>query len=797
MDKGKEVVPVRGQPQAQKSVGPQSPVNREKLTGDSVRERGLKVGMTLGIVLAVVLASGMSALFMHTGWRIFTRQQIELFSGRINQEIIEGVSKEAESIFVDAVRAQNEILILLEQDVVQLSAIDEIRALYLVKLASQPGFTWVSLGLPNGNFYGARRLDTGNYQWVESIYDSQAGEAQRNITEYTLASGEFNIVNRTTVVNSYYAPQRSWYRLADQSDGRENIWTNVYVFSTSKRPGVNSAVAYRKDGEVQAVISIAIELTSLSSYIGSIQVSENGIAYIVNINEELIAYEDANQVVSTVQSEGSVVTKENLEYLQDECDCDLLEISGASVTSGLTAELRTVDLSSDPRLRILDNAIRGNDIFMSSLEDVQRATIRLEGTQDDFVIVMRPITDAIISESTYSTDTTLASLGVDSLGWFVGTSVPIEDITGDINRQARTLLFIVYSIILVNIAILIVVVRLWFVRPIRQIAKQAELIRDFNLESVHLPKSFIREVSLLTRSITSMNTGLSSFQKYVPTTLVKRLIERGLVAKLGGVESNVTIFFCDIARFTHISEIMREGIIEHLDSYFTHLSEIIQNTGGTIDKYIGDAIMAFWGAPISQKDHAALACQAALRCNTTLERLRVDWKSRGKEQLFVRFGLNSGKVLVGNFGSHFRMSYTAIGDPVNVASRLEGLNKIYGTSILIGERTYELVKNKFVTRRIDRVAVYGRSESIEVYELVAIKDNNYNPEDYEWVNVFEKGLWLYRNQEWKEATKYFLETHELVSKGDNASLLFIKRCKHLAQREVPQAWDGTFVLQTK
>ena len=769
----------------------------------------IKIGLTTGVIAAVIVSSLISALSMHSGWRIFSSQEIDDFTDRINQEIIRSVGGEAEQIFIDAVAAQNVLYDIFESDVVNISDRQSLRDLYLATLRAHPDFTWVSLGLPNGDFYGARRLDSGNFQWVESSYNLQTETATRNIFEYADTNNGPQFIDQNIITNNYYAPQRAWFRLAENSQLRENVWTDVYIFSTSKRPGINSAIAYRENGETQAVISIAIELTDLSSFIGDINVTDQGVVYIINRDQEIIAYGDMTQIVSLGESDDTTTFKRNLDYLADICNCDIYEAYGSIVDaiSLSNPSLRKVHQSNDNRLRVVGNAIRNADISLNVNSQIldsndpdaslQRALVSLDGeSNEEFLVVLQPITDSTGRMVNAFQDSSI-SPSIDSLSWFVGTAIPIIDITGDTYRESRNLLIIVYSIILINVIIVVFVVRRLLIRPIRQIAQQAEYIRLFDLDAVNLPKSAIREVQLLNKSIAHMNTGLNSFRKYVPTNLVQRLMTRGLEAKLGGVVSDVTIFFSDIARFTHITEIMREGVIDHLDSYFTHLSNVIESHHGTIDKYIGDAIMAFWGAPVPQKDHAELACRSVLRCQQTLSRLRADWKSKGKELLYARFGLNSGNVLVGNFGSQIRMSYTAIGDPVNVASRLEALNKIYGTEILIGENTYSLIKDRFITRKVDRVAVYGRTESIEIFELIGEKNNDYRPDDYKWIDVFEDGLQLYRQQEWKKASEHFSQSYQLRHAEDSASLLFVKRCDHLSSRYVPEDWDGTFVLQGK
>jgi len=734
-------------------------------TAASRKKRNLRFSLTFGITGAIVFSSLVSALFMHTAWRLFVVNSATDLSTRINEEIFNAVRNEVSSVFRDVIRIQRTIYNIFDNELVNSDNEEEIKSLYINTMTSNTEFSWISLGLPDGGFLGVQRAGNDTLRWHASEYDDAAESASRIIETYQYEQGGRSVALQgiETLVNEYYSPTRPWFIGASQVPLRNNqwiptdIWTDVYIFNTSQVPGINSAVALR-DPETFAldgVISIAIDLARLSEHLAGVNISRDGVLFIINQQQELIAYQDKDEVVALSEGSGRLA-------------------------------LRTLAASNDVRLRVVNESIRDNSFNMGSgIEKLTSSFVSSENNTE-YSIFLRPISDS-----------TNKDLNLDSLGWYIGTTIPTVDILGAVEESSRRLLIIVYSIIAAIITVVFIFVRFKLIKPIRQIADQADYIRQLELESVRLPSSSLAEIDLLTQSISRINTGLNAFKKYVPTELVQQLINKGLEAKLGGVECDTTIFFSDIVRFTYMSEVMREDIVEHLDAYFTHLSNVIKSYEGTIDKYIGDAIMAFWGAPNPQPDHAIRACNAALRCAQTLSRLRADWKNKGKELLYARFGINSGRVLVGNFGSHVRMSYTAIGDAVNVASRLEALNKIYGTEIIIGESTYEHVSDYFVTRKLDRVSVYGRAGSIEIAELIAAKNSDYHPDQYEWITFFEQALQLYRAQKWEAAAKSFLKAHESRDGEDNASLLFIKRCQHLMSKDVPHNWSGTFILQTK
>lgn len=215
-------------------------------------------------------------------------------------------------------------------------------------------------------------------------------------------------------------------------------------------------------------------------------------------------------------------------------------------------------------------------------------------------------------------------------------------------------------------------------------------------------------------------TTIASFAKYVPAQLVRQLIERGEEIRIGGKSAELTLMFTDVEGFTGIAEQMdSDQLLVHLSEYFDHLTRIVRTERGTVDKYIGDSLMAFWGQPLPLPDAPYRACKAALACVAELEALNRQWAEEGKAVMKTRFGLHTGVVTVGNMGSKDRINYSAVGDNVNIASRLEGINRIYGTSVVISASTYAVVKDRFLCRPLDRVRVKGRSESIRIYELVA------------------------------------------------------------------------------
>ncbi|UCE38559.1 MAG: adenylate/guanylate cyclase domain-containing protein [Thermoplasmata archaeon] len=287
----------------------------------------------------------------------------------------------------------------------------------------------------------------------------------------------------------------------------------------------------------------------------------------------------------------------------------------------------------------------------------------------------------------------------------------------------------------------------------------------------------------------------SVFGKYVSPVVIDNLIKNPDRIKLGGEKRNITIFFSDIRGFTPISEKLDpEELVRLLNEYLTEMTSIIRRDRGLVDKYMGDAIMAFWGAPLDLPDHAEMACSSCLDMMDKLGELQKKWKKEGIPSFNIGIGLNSGDAIVGNMGSFDRFDYTALGDNVNLASRMEGLNKLYGTNIIITENTHKIVKDKFEFRKLDAVKVKGKKKPILIYELLSGKDK-LSKKQRDFVRHYEAGLEFYFKKKWKPAIKSFQAALKLMD--DNAAYVFITRCQEFIKNPPLRDWDGVWEIETK
>jgi len=286
-----------------------------------------------------------------------------------------------------------------------------------------------------------------------------------------------------------------------------------------------------------------------------------------------------------------------------------------------------------------------------------------------------------------------------------------------------------------------------------------------------------------------------TFQKYVSPAIVEEILAHPDNIELGGRKANLTVFFSDVRGFTTISEKLDpHALSDLLNSYLTPMTEIVFKNQGTLDKYMGDAIMAFFGAPITYKDHAKYACRCALQSLVKLKELQAEYEKRGLPTIDIGIGLNTGDVNVGNMGSQTVRSYTVMGDAVNLASRLEGINKQYGTRIIMSEFTYKEVKDNFVCREVDWVRVKGKVLPVKIFELIA--EEKVPSTVTETIKWFQEGYQYYHEKNWQPGLEAFTKALA-ITPDDEVSKLYLQRCQDYLLEPPEDGWDGVFVMKTK
>jgi adenylate cyclase len=287
-----------------------------------------------------------------------------------------------------------------------------------------------------------------------------------------------------------------------------------------------------------------------------------------------------------------------------------------------------------------------------------------------------------------------------------------------------------------------------------------------------------------------------AFSTYLAPTVVKQLEESPDNLVLGGEEREITAFFSDVQGFTSISEKLTPSeLVELLNEFLTEMTNIILRDEGTVDKFEGDAIIAFYGAPNELENQAERACITCVAMQRRLHELRSKWKDEGRPELMMRIGLCTGLAVVGNMGSRNRMDYTMMGDTVNTAARLEGVNKIYGIYTLVCETTYKKASNRVWGREIDAIQVVGKKEPVRVFQLLGMSDD-IDEHLLKMTQYYEKGLQFYRRRNWDKAMEYFNGALK-IDPEDGPSKTMLKRCAEYKGDPPKEDWNGAFAMTTK
>ena len=332
-------------------------------------------------------------------------------------------------------------------------------------------------------------------------------------------------------------------------------------------------------------------------------------------------------------------------------------------------------------------------------------------------------------------------------------------------------------------------------RSMSRIAAKTERIRNLDFSDRVPVTSRISEIVRLSDAIERMREGLEVFGRYVSKDLVHQIMRSPQSAGVGGTRREVTVMFTDIEGFSLISETMEpELLTRRLSRYFDVLGTPMSANHGTIDKYIGDSIMAFWNAPEPDPDHIANACRAALQAAAAGRRLSAKWRQRGWPGFRTRFGLHTGPAVVGNVGARERINYTLVGAVANQASRLEGLNKVYGTELLASGEVADATADRFVWRHIDRVVAVGTTEAHDIHEPLGEID--VAAEHAEMLSHWNAGRAAYADGKFGTAIICFNAVIDLRP-DDGPSRVFVARCTEFLRVGTPDGWDGTWHLDKK
>ena len=639
---------------------------------------------------------------------------------------------------------------LLATGFLHLDDFNSLARYWLETLRSHHNLSYLIAGLEsNGEYLDISRHSTGQISIREIRRDSTKGELV--IREYwpdDYPNNPFQIIPDAAGSDPRTRP---WYQSVKNRG--EAAWTDVYVFLGQEgqldKPGFTyAAPVFDSTKKLQGVIGVDYVLDTLCTFLASLRGAREATFFIVEVRDgdtdRVIAHPDPNKIM---RKEG--VYSPHYELLPEGAIKD--PILGAFLES-LPNEISEVGSRLDAPFR-----------FLVEGEAYLGGYTRLADPSGPHWVICGAVSESVAME--------------------------------EVRRHNQ-----IYGICVVIVFLLAVATGLWLSaklsRPLQALASEASQVGQGVLDPYPIRDSFIKEIDCLLKATEEMKAGLRSFEKYVPRQLVRDLLASGEEARLGGERRQVTVLFSDLVGFTKLAEgTPAERVVDILTGIHEVFCSQITREGGTIDKFIGDALMALWGAPLPIPDHALPACRAALGCTLSLAEHSAKLEKQGFPPIQCRIGINSGEAVVGNLGAQTRLDYTAIGDEVNLASRLEGLGKYYGTAILISEATFQQVSTHILARPIDRVSVAGRERPTLVYELRGLREER-EPEFEILAEIYTRGLEAYFRGEWTVAADCFREALALAP-HDKPSKVLLDRCTGYRSVPPPSDWDGVHRMKAK
>ena len=603
---------------------------------------------------------------------------------------------------------------------------------------ANPSITLIDCGLPNGDKFQALRMSDGTVS-KRLVHRTPKGV----VSTWEHRNRAYDATEKGYVEDlaTGYDPRvRPWYRAAVQAGKR--VWTDIY----SSKAGLNYANAmpvYDAKGNLLCVLSIVMRLEDLSAFLHRIRVAHTGKPFILDGAGHVVAMPLARE-----QGLDALVQKTVRNGWAEYALRDAADLPDPDVRQAVLA------FRADPR------------------------------TRDQGYLAFR----------TPSGRRLLASFEREPKYHFThGVVVDEAEILGPMRHQLNLTLALTALFLLAALAVAHAISRS-IAKPLATLANQVDRIRRLDLGDAEPVRTAILEVASIGDSVQNMRRGLRSFKKYVPAEVVDRLLDRGQEAVIEGERRELTLFFSDIKDFTSVSERQDpETLVARLGTYLEEVTRTLLAGAGTVDKFIGDSVMAFWGAPTPLPDHALLACRAALQAQADIARLNSRLVAAGMDPFPTRMGLHTGEAIVGNVGFEGRMNYTAVGDNVNLASRLEGLNKQYGTWILVSEATLRAAGDGVVARVVDLVAVKGKDRPVAIHELLALRAEA-TPEQLARADRAARAFAAYRAQRWDEALAILADQ---PGTPDGPERVLMERCRHYRTEPPGPDWDGVTRYHTK
>jgi len=625
---------------------------------------------------------------------------------------------------------------------------DAIRKMILASLTMNPQISAVYAGYENGSFLHILSISDSEKSFIEglrgpaatrfAIREIRADSGGRTESWQFLDAAGRQIGGLGDQAASFDPRRRDWYR--DARAQPEKIVRNTpYLFATTGQVGMTLAGAIEG-----GAVGVDITLDRLMAYVRSVRSNEK---------QRFVGFDEQNRLLAHFDPDRMFKVK--------------IENESRVVEPATTADLR------DPVVREAMQVFERKGPYELERLDV-------EGTE--------------------YLATVANQVARDGGTFYVLYAAPLSDFLGPLAHAAARSILTALAIFALALPAIIYFAHS-ISKPLRKLAEEAELIQSFQLAEPIKLQSRVREVNRLISSMSGMKGAIREVTKFVPKALVRELVQSGGSLEVGGATRRISILFSDVKDFTQFAgEIPAEKLTIKLSEYFEEVASLIIKEGGTVDKYIGDAVFAFWNAPLPVARHEHAACASALKCRAALRRLNERWAAQGLITWHTRFGVHVGDAVLGNVGSSDRIDYTAIGDTVNISSRLEGLNKHYGTGILASGVIADACSDQFLFRRVDRSQPKGAGKPLDVFELLGMREG---PEELrvtpemerlvaDWNRVYE----IYARQDWLgtlDALQAFAADHP----EDVVAGIYLSRVVGFVLEPPPDDWNGIIHFSQK
>ncbi len=524
----------------------------------------------------------------------------------------------------------------------------------------------VYVGTEDGAFWQARHIHDPDAEIHGSVPPKGAKYAYRLVDpnkgppvldRYIFLDADQTVLGDASAISGYDPRRRAWYNMAVNASG--TVITDPELFWAFGLVGFTVAAPYSIDGQLTGVVATDVTLDRFSRYLAEKPVSPNSLSYMLDDRGLVLAASDGTTHFGN--------------------DNDQVALSHVA-----DVENRVVSMAYSQR-----HEVHGDEVFNFTYEG------------QEFIVALSSFQEKL------------------GKPWRLMVITPLSDFTAEFNTSNRLMLIIGLAAVAIQL-ITITIIASYVASPLQRLSRKVTRIQSLESASdITLVRSRVREVAVLSQAIETLDTAVQAFARFVPVALVRQLLEADQKLELGGQSRFLTILFCDVEAFSTLAErIAARDLLSRVSALLGVVTHRVHEEKGTIDKFVGDGVMSFWGAPAPLEKHAFHACVSALAIQRDLEGLNQNWRDTDVPEMRLRIGIHSDVVLVGNVGSQERMSYTVLGDGVNIAARLEGCNKLYGTDICISHDTFREAGDQLCVRPIDELQVKGRRAQVTIYELL-------------------------------------------------------------------------------